>query len=79
MGGAYDLGNEREKVGAELIGAVNVSRNCLSKKEMVPIEKLADWLRHLGGMRKQALVEEVTGHKNLAGAAYSYRPVLILD
>ncbi len=46
---------------------------------MAPIEKLADWLRHFGSMRKQALVEEVAGHKNLAGTAYSYRAVLILD
>ena len=79
VGGAYDLGNEREKVGAELVGAVHVGRNCLSKKEMVPIEKLADWLRHFGSMRKQALVEEVACHENLACAAYRYRAVLILD
>ena len=79
MGRANDLRNEGEQVGTELIRAIKVGRDCLSKKEMVPVEMLADRLWSFCGMSEKELAQVVAGCKNLAGAADCKRPVLTFD
>ena len=79
MGRANDLRNEGEQVGTELIRAIKVGCDCLSKKEVVPGEMLADRLWSFCGMGKKLLAQVVAGCKNLAGAADGERTVLVFD